>query len=234
MTSVLERLVKELESLKNPVRAQISQRYFKTGPGEYGEGDIFLGLDTPTLVKVIQKYWQDLDFADFEKLLQSPIHEHRTTAVSSLRRQFAKFPQKRKAIYDFYLSHTPRINNWDLVDISAPDIVGWYLFDKPRQKLYDLAKSLLLWDRRVAIMTTFAFIRNNDFDDTLKIARILLTDKHDLIHKAVGWMLREVGKRDPKTLLKFLDEFTPKMPRTTLRYAIEKLPESKRKYYLAL
>lgn len=227
-------LTAELKSLADPIRAAHSARYFKTGPGEYGEGDIFLGLNTPTLVKVIQKYWQNLDFDDFAKLLQSPIHEHRTAAVSSLRRQFAKYPEKRKAIYDFYLAHTSRINNWDLVDISAPDIVGWYLFDQSRQKLYDLAKSSLLWDRRISIISTFYFIDRHQFQDTLKISQILLGDHHDLIHKAVGWALREVGKKDLSTLTNFLDQHTPQMPRTMLRYAIEKLPPKKRQHYLHL
>jgi len=230
--SSLTALTAKLQSLANPARAVQSQRYFKTGPGQYGEGDMFLGLDTPTITKVIQEFWQNLDFDDLEKLFHSPIHEYRTVAVSTLRRQFAKLSDRRQQIYDFYLAHTSRINNWDLVDISAPNVVGWYLFDKPRQKLYDLAKSPLLWDRRIAVISTLYFIRENQFEDAVRISENLLGDSHDLIHKAVGWALREVGKRDLKSLTDFLDQHTLHMPRTMLRYAIEKLPEPQRRQYL--
>lgn len=231
----LKLLLSDLESLKNPNRVKDFSWFFKTGPGQYGEGDKFLGIMTQPLRTVVDKYWQGLDFNDIEKLFNNPFHECRNVAVSTLCRQFAKAsPESQKQIFDFYLAHTKRINNWDLVDISASRIVGEYLLNKDRKILYQLAKSNLLWDRRISIIATFAFIKNNDFQDTLKISQLLLNDKEDLMHKAVGWALREVGKKDLNTLTKFLDEFTPNLPRTTLRYAIEKFPESQRQYYLHL
>lgn len=229
-------ILSDLQSLANPDKAKIFARFFKTGPGQYGEGDKFYGIMTQPLVKLTDRYWQKLDFNDIDQLLQNPYHECRTIAVSSLRREFQKTkdPKFKKQIFDFYLAHTSRLNNWDLVDISAPHIVGNYLLHQPRQILYQLAKSDLLWDRRISIIATYTFIRQGEFADTLEISKILMTDRHDLIHKAVGWMLREIGKKDLPTLIKFLDQFTPQLPRTTLRYAIEKLPEQKRQHYLTL
>ncbi|MFA6518079.1 MAG: DNA alkylation repair protein [Candidatus Shapirobacteria bacterium] len=224
-----------LKALKNPEKIDRFKRFFKTGPGQYGEGDEFFGLTLPQTHSIEQKYWQKVDLIDIKKLLIHPVHEFRTLAIMFLVRQFAKAdPPKQKQIYDFYLANTARINNWDLVDISAGKIVGVYLLDKPRDILYKLAKSKLVWDRRIAIISTFAFIRVNQLKDTIKISENLLKDKHDLIHKAVGWMLREVGKRDLKTLTTFLDQHAPVMPRTALRYAIEKLPEPQRQHYLHL
>lgn len=230
----LKLLLVELESLANPAKAIIFKRFFKTGKGEYGEGDEFLGLTTAQVRDFVKKYWQFLSFDDLDKLLQSPIHEHRTVAVATLCTQFKKNYAPQKQIFDFYLTHTSRINNWDLVDISCTGIVGAYLLDKDRKILYKLAHSSLLWDRRIAIISTFTFIHKNQFEDTLKISEILLNDKHDLIHKAIGWMLREVGKRDKKALTNFLDKNISKLPRTALRYAIEKFPESERLHYLKL
>ncbi len=236
MSNTVDNILLDLQSLANPDKAKIFSRFFKTGPGQYGAGDKFFGIMTQPLAKLVDKYWPQLGFDDVEELLNNPYHECRTIAVSTLRRQFQKTkdPISQQQIFKFYLAHSSRINNWDLVDISTPHIIGVYLLNKPRQILYQLAKSSLLWDRRISIMATFTFIRQGQFEDTLKISQILINDKHDLIHKAVGWMLREVGKKDLPTLLRFLDEFTHLLPRTTLRYAIEKLPPQKRQHYLRL
>jgi len=228
----LIKIKSELKKLANPKQAKILMQFFKIGKGEYGEGDIFLGIKVPVQRQVVKKY-QDLPLKDVQQLLNSKIHEHRLVGVLILVRQFMKGDEKQRGvIYKIYLKNTRRINNWDLVDLSAPNIVGTYLLDKPRKILYQLAKSKNLWERRIGIMATFIFIRNNDFKDTLAISKILLNDPHDLIHKAVGWMLRELGKRDQVIEEKFLKEHFQKMPRTMLRYAIEKFPEKKRQGYL--
>jgi len=229
----LTQLKKELKKLSNPKQAEILQGFFKTGKGEYGEGDIFLGVKVPIQRKVADKF-QELSLKDIEKLLKSKIHEHRLTALFVLIEQYERADKKKRArTFNFYLKNTRNINNWDLVDISAPKVVGDYLLNKPRNILYKLAKSDNLWERRIAIISTFTFIRNNEFRDTLKIAEILLNDKHDLIHKAVGWMLREVGKGDQKIEEEFLKKHYLKMPRVMLRYAIERFEEKKRKFYLS-
>ena len=228
----LTQLKKELKKLANPKQAEVLQRFFKTGKGEYGEGDIFLGIKVPVQREAADKF-QELSLKDIEKLLDSKIHEHRMMALFVLIKQYKKADENtKKIIFDFYLKNTKNINNWDLVDLSTPKIVGDYLLDKPRSVLYKLAQSKNLWERRIAIISTWIIIRNNEFDDTLKIAKILLNDKHDLIHKAVGWMLREVGKRDQKLEEEFLQKHYSKMPRVMLRYAIEKFDEKKRKFYL--
>ena len=228
----LTQLKKELKKLADPKQAEVLQRFFKTGKGEYGEGDIFLGIKVPVQREVANKFGE-LFLEDIEKLLKSKIHEHRLTALFILIKQYERADKKKRArIFNFYLKNTKNINNWDLVDISAPKVVGDYLLNKPRSVLYKLAKSNNLWERRIAIISTFTFIRNNEFRDTLKIAEILLNDKHDLIHKAVGWMLREVGKRDQKIEEEFLKKHYLKMPRVMLRYAIERFEERKRKFYL--
>lgn len=225
---------RDTKSVSDPVRASHSARYFKTGPGQYGEGDKFHGLSTPKSQNIAAKY-KDLSLTEIKKLLQSPYHEDRIIAVIILVHQFAVAdPAKQKQIYDLYLSSTDRINNWDLVDISAPKIVGRYLSGKPRTVLHKLAKSNNLWDRRVAVLSTFWFIRDRDFSDALQIGELLLFDKHDLIHKAVGWMLREIGNRNLKAETDFLDQHVHHMPRTMLRYAIEKFPEKLRRHYLVL
>ena len=230
--SSLTQLKKELKKLSNPGQAEILRGFFKTGEGEYGEGDIFLGVKIPEQRKVISKF-EELSLEDLEKLLNSKIHEYRMSVLLILIRQYERADEEyKKEIFNFYLRNTKNINNWDLVDISAPKIVGDYLLNKPRDVFYKLAKSENLWERRIAIISTFAFIRNNEFTDTLKISRILLLDKHDLIHKAVGWMLREVGKRNQKVEEEFLKKHYLKMPRVMLRYAIEKFGERKRKFYL--
>lgn len=219
--------------MKNPKKARELTRFFKCGKGEYGEGDQLWGIMVPFQRQVAKKYFQDADLQDAQKLLNSPVHEQRLTGLLMLVFKFEKADEKlRKEIYKFYLKNTKRINNWDLVDLTAPRIVGEFLLDKDRKILYRLAKSKNLWERRIAVLATFMFIRECDFKDALKIAEILLNDNHDLIHKAVGWMLREIGKRNIKTEEKFLQKYYRTMPRTILRYAIEKFPEKKRADYL--
>ena len=218
----------ELREASNPEKAKILQRFFKTGPGQYGEGDIFLGLVAQQSHALAKKY-KDLKLKDLQTLLNSKIHEHRSIALEILVKTYKKNPEE---IYKFYLSNTKYINNWDLVDLSAHKIVGIYLENKPRDILYKLARSQNLWEKRIAIISTFHFIRQNDFQDALNISEILLQDKHDLIHKAVGWMLREVGKRNQPTLEKFLKKHYKKMPRTMLRYSIERFEEPLRQSYL--
>lgn len=232
--SDLDDLRKDVRSFQKPKKAKVLQRFFKTGPGEYREGDVFLGLVTEETRSVAKKYLS-LSPPDISKLLASKVHEERDVAVMILCRQFREADLKKKRkIYDFYFENIAGINNWDLVDGSAPEIVGGYLDLSGLSKniLYKLAKSKNLWERRVAMMATFYFIKNKDFSDALKIAEILVQDKEDLIQKAVGWMLREIGNREIKTEEKFLKKFSKQMPRTMLRYAIEKFPEAKRQSYL--
>ncbi len=224
-------LRKELKKFSNRERAFQSQRYFKTGKGEYGEGDIFLGLNLVDVNKLSRKY-KDLDFSKLQTLLNSKIHEERTLALSILVRRFQKEESLRKQIYEFYIKNTRNINNWDLVDISSPKIVGQYLMDKPKEILFEFVKSKILWERRIAVLATFYFIKNDKFDTSLEIAEMLIGDKEDLIQKAVGWMLREIGKRDLETEERFLKKHYKVMGRTALRYAIEKFPETKRLKYL--
>lgn len=212
--------------------ARFLQGFFKTGPGQYGEGDIFLGIRVPAVRKLANEH-KDLPLKETLSLLRSPYHEVRLFALISLVNAFAKGEEIiQKKIYDLYLENTGYINNWDLVDLSAPKIVGAYLFLKSRKPLYQLAKSKSLWERRIAVLATFFFIKNNQFDDSLKIAECMLKDKEDLIHKAVGWMLREIGKRDMERLEEFLKKHCRTMPRTMLRYAIERFTPTKRSMYL--
>ena len=223
---------KQLRELGNPGRAEHSTRFFKTGPGEYGEGDRFLGLKVPD-VRGVSRRCGDLTFANLRQLLKSPIHEERQLALFVLVLRFNKGdPSQQKKIYDFYIRNRHGVNNWDLVDGSAPHIVGGYLADKDRSILHRFAKSRDLWERRIAILATYHFIRHDDFDDTLRIAERLLNDREDLIHKAVGWMLREVGKQDVKAEKAFLNKHYRRMPRTMLRYSIERFPERQRQRYL--
>lgn len=228
----LKRLRKEFAKLADKKYAENLQRFFKTFKGQYGEGDIFLGIKVPAQ-RIMAKKYESLDFKDLERLLESKIHEHRLTALLILIRQYEKaaFSGKKK-IAEFYLKNTENINNWDLVDLSCVNILGDYLLDKPRKILYKLAKSKNLWEKRISIISTLAFIKNKDFGDALKIAEILMNHRHDLIHKAAGWMLREIGKRDLKILENFLLKHCKIMPRVMLRYAIEKLDDKKRKNYL--
>ena len=223
---------KELRKLRNKEKAKFLQGFFKTGPGEYGEGDVFLGIKVPELRKIARTY-REITLEEVETLLHSEIHEERLLALLILIFIYNNGGDYLKSrIHDFYLKNTKYINNWDLVDLSAQHIVGEFLMDKSRKPLYGLAKSALLWDRRIAIIATFYFIKQDEFSETLKIAKMLLKDKEDLIHKAVGWMLREIGKRHMKTEEGFLKEHYEKIPRTMLRYAIEKFPEKKRQRYL--
>ena len=226
----IQELKKDLKKLSNPEKAKLLQRFFKTGKGDYGEGDIFLGIMVPEQRKIANKY-KDITLIKIQNLLNSKIHEYRLISLFILISKYQKSGNK-KEIVNFYLKNTSNINNWDLIDLSAPKIIGNYLLDKDRSLLYKLAKSKSLWEKRISILATAEFIRNNQFKDTLKISEILMDDKHDLIHKGVGWMLREVGKRNQKIEEEFLKKHYKKMPRTMLRYAIEKFPEKKRKSYL--
>ena len=233
MSKILE-LKKELKINKNKKQAKILASFFKTGKGEYGEGSIFLGIRVPLLRKIANKYLE-LDFKDLQNLLNNKIHTYRFIALIILVNKYKKGDNKlKKIIYNFYIKNLKNINNWDLVDISCYHIVGNFLLNKSKEKiiLYKLIKSKNLWFRRIAIVSTFTFIKNNKFKDTLKISKLLLNDKEDLINKAVGWMLREVGKRNQKLLEEFLKKNYQNMSRTTLRYAIERFEEKKRKYYL--
>lgn len=230
---MLQDIQKDLKKLARRDKANTLQRFFKTGPGQYGEGDEFIGVMVPDIRKVSQKY-KDLVLKEVLELLHSSVHEERLCALLILVDQYKKGDaKKQKQIFDLYLKNYKYINNWDLIDLTAPRIVGAYLTDKPKDILYKLAQSKNLWQRRVAILATFQFIYEGKSSETIKIAKILLHDEHDLIQKAVGWMLREMGKRvDEKILLQFLDQHATVMPRTMLRYAIERLPEPKRQHYL--
>lgn len=222
----------DIHKVATPARAKLLQRYFKTGKGEYGEGDVFLGLTTAQAGDIMKKY-KDADFGALERVLRTNIHEYRWVALGILRRKYEKADEKeRKKIVDFYIKNMKYVNNWDLVDGSAGTILGSYLFDKDRSFLYKLAKSKSVWERRIAIMSTSYFIQNNQFDDTIKITELLLDDEHDLIHKACGWMLREIGKRDASVLRKFLKKHHKTMPRTMLRYSIEKLSKAEREKWM--
>ncbi len=222
----------KLQKLGDKKRAEHLKGYFKTGPGEYGEGDIFLGIPVPELRKLSRVY-RDIPLETTKTLLESPIHEERMLALLILVLKYANGDAgAQKRIYTLYLNNTKFINNWDLVDLSAHYIVGPFLMDKSKKPLYRLAASRSLWERRIAIMATFHYIRQNFYSVTLKIAEILISDKEDLIHKAVGWMLHEVGKRDLQTEEEFLKPRYKNMPRTMLRYAIEKFSTTKRQRYL--
>lgn len=228
----IELIKKEFQQKANLEKAKILQRFFKTRKGQYGEGDIFLGITVPEVRKISQKY-SYLNLNEIKILLHSKFHEERLGALFILVYKFEKGSEiEKKKIVDFYLKNLKWVNNWDLVDLSAYKILGSYLFKKDKKILYDLASSENLWKKRIAIIATFYFIKNNSFQDTLKISKILLNDQHDLIHKAIGWMLREVGKRDLKIEEDFIKKNYHKMHRTTLRYAIEKFSLNKRKYYL--
>ncbi|MBI4100616.1 DNA alkylation repair protein [Candidatus Microgenomates bacterium] len=228
----LENLKSSLLKLKNPQKAKLLSRFFKTGDGEYGQGDIFLGLTVPQQRQVAKNH-SHLTLSDLQNLLSSKIHEYRLSALFVLMAKYKKADETEKEeIFTFYLKNTKNINNWDLIDLSAPTIVGDYLLNRDKSILFKLAKSESLWEKRIAILSTYTLIRNNNVSETLKIAEILLKDNHDLIHKAVGWMLREVGKRNQKAEENFLKKHYKIMLRTMLRYAIEKFGAEKRKFYL--
>lgn len=223
---------RELETYIDPVKREYLPRFFKTGKGQYGEGDKFLGVVVPHTRLVARKY-KDEPFEVMAELLQSEWHECRLCALLMMVERFKKCDETgRKEIYQFYLSQTERINNWDLVDLSAPYIVGEFLKDKSRDDLYRLAESSLLWEQRIAVVATVTLIRNNDFIDILCLSERLLNHEHDLMRKAVGWMLREMGKRNKDLLVQFLDRFHKEMPRTMLRYSIEKMTGEERKHYM--
>jgi len=227
-------IVDQLKSLADKNIAQNSQRFFKTGAGEYGAGDQFLGIRMPTL-RMLVKQHKNVPLNTVAELLRSPYHEIRIFSallLVSLFESNKKDPAVRHAIYQCYLANTLYINNWDIVDCSAHKIVGMYLLDQDRSVLYSMANSISLWERRIAMMSTYTFIKNNQFDDTFKIAELLLADAHDLIHKVVGWMLREVGNRDKIAEQSFLKIHYQNMPRTMLRYAIEKFDKDERHKYL--
>ena len=255
---MLKQLRAEIHKLADPKKAKILQGFSKTGKGEYAEGDIFLGIVMPKQRALAKKYWDKITLPELDILIKSKIHEERLIALLILVKQFESFTKNSirsnsdkirkfgsaKIIFKFYLSHTKHINNWDLVDLSAPNIVGEYLYSLSldgrgagvrvkNKTLHKLALSKNLWEKRIAILATFAFIKQGECQDALKIAKMLMDDKHDLIHKAVGWMLREVGKRvSEKTLTDFLDKNVTIMPRTMLRYSIERLPIKTKKYFL--
>lgn len=221
-----------LKKFARPASTKGIAQFFKTGKGEYGEGDVFYGVTVPE-TRSVAKRFQHLPLTECKKLLRSKVHEERLLALLILVSQFERGDDAdRAAIYSFYMKNLKWVNNWDLVDSSAHYIVGAHLLDRSRAPLYKLARSKNLWEKRIAIIATFWFIRRNDYSDALKISEILLQDDHDLIHKAVGWMLREIGNRDLATEQKFLRKHYQKMPRTMLRYAIEKFPEATRKSYL--
>lgn len=223
---------KELLKNRDKEQAKNLSRFFKTGKGQYGEGDVFLGIKVPVQREIVGKF-KNIDLKEIQELLNDEIHECRLTGLLILVDKYKK-SENKKEIFDFYLKNTKRINNWDLVDLTAPNIVGDYLLDKKRERkvLYSLVKSKNLWERRIAILSTFTFLRNNDYEDVLKISEILLKDEQDLIHKAVGWMLREAGKRDKETEIVFLNKHYRSMPRTMLRYAIEKFTDKEKKFFM--
>jgi 3-methyladenine DNA glycosylase AlkD len=232
MLMTVQQIQQHFRKFANKDKATILRGFFKTRPGEYGEGDEFLGIAVPVIRRTAREF-RDAPFSETKKLIQSSYHEERLLSLLMLVQLYSKGDDSlKKKIFDFYLKSTGYINNWDLVDLSAPNIVGNYLADKSRKPLYDLAKSCDLWRRRIAIMATFCFIRQNDFSDSLKLSKLLLADNHDLIHKAVGWMLREIGKRSLSVEEKFLKLHYKKMPRTMLRYTVERFPEDKRQRYL--
>ncbi len=232
----MNEIQKALEEYIDEEKREVLPRFFKTGKGEYGEGDKFLGITVPN-IRIVAKQYKDATMEIVEKLLLNEWHECRMCALLILVERFkkSKDEDERKRIFDFYLSHTQHINNWDLVDLSAPQIVGGYLADKPHDVLYTLAQFPTLWEQRIAIVSTLTFIRNNEFTDTIRLAEHFMGQPgkmHDLMQKATGWMLREMGKRDKDILIAFLDRHAPTMPRTMLRYAIEKFSEEERRRFM--
>lgn len=227
-------IIKELGAKASRRKARLLARFFKTGKGEYGEGDVFIGVMVPQQRAVAKKYFKESKISDLSALLRSKVHEHRLTALIMLMMKYKKGnAEEKEKLYQLYIKNLRYVNNWDLVDVTCRDVIGQHLFSGDRKLLDAMAHSNNIWQRRVAIISTAYFIGRNQFEDTLRIAKILLNDKHDLIHKAVGWMLREIGKRDLPMLTHFLDEYAALMPRTMLRYAIEKLPAGSRRRYLS-
>lgn len=225
-------ILNELHSVANAEKGLFLQRFFKTGPGQYAEGDLFLGIVVP-LVRNIAKANRETPLAELQQLVESPYHEARLCALLIVVEQYKRGTEvEREALFRFYLQNARYINNWDLVDVTCPHVVGLHLLTRDRSCLYTLADSPLLWEQRIAMVSTVAFIRKREFTDTLALAERLMNHPHDLMHKAVGWMLREVGKRDRDTLTTFLQTYATRLPRTALRYAIEHYPEEQRQYFL--
>ncbi|HPJ17418.1 MAG TPA: DNA alkylation repair protein [Candidatus Woesebacteria bacterium] len=228
----LSLLTTEINRLKNPTKAKVYQWFFKTGPGQYREGDVFLGVTNPHLRRLVKFYWDTITIKDIQELLNSPYHEYRLIALLIMVKQY---PKNTQPIFNLYLANTKRINNWDLVDLSARDIVGAYCYEqKDSSTIKKLSQSTSLWEKRISMISTFYYLKNHHFDLSFEVINTLISDPHDLIHKAIGWTLREIGKKDLPVLLTFLDQHTLSLPRTALRYAIEKLPEPQRLYYLKL
>lgn len=228
-------IIDELTNFSDPNDAEFLKRFFKTGPGEYGEGDKFLGIRMPAQRQIAKKYASSVTIDELNNLLGSEYHELRMTALLTMTYMFKKADNtQKKELYDLYIIQAGKaINNWDLVDVTAPHIVGAYLLNKDRSDLYKLANGDL-WQKRISIISTFWFIRDNDYSDALKLAEILVYEDHDLLHKAVGWVLREVGKHDDSLLYDFLDKYAATMPRTALRYSLEKTPQKLKTYYMNL
>ncbi|MFN8113330.1 MAG: DNA alkylation repair protein [Solirubrobacterales bacterium] len=233
MADELSAIREELREVAEPDRVPDLQRFFQTGPGGYGEGDVFIGVRVPACRRVVRAH-RGLPRPDCLRLLESPIHEERLVALLLLVHLYESDPKQRRAVYEAYLASTDRIDNWDLVDASCPRIVGARLLDRSRRPLYGLARSESLWERRIAIVSTLALIAAGDLDDTFAISEQLLGDRQDLIHKACGWMLREAGKRDEARLVAFIEENAPAMPRTMLRYAIERFAPDVRARLMAI
>ena len=231
---MLKQIEKDIQKYSDPIKSKHSQRFFKTGKGEYGESDIFLGLTTPELKGIVSKYYREISLKDLLYFLKSKYHEYRMFALQCLVYKYerCKTEEEKKEIYDMYIKNTKYINNWDLVDVTCHKIVGEYLKDKNRDILYTFAKSNDIWKQRISVISTFAYLHDNDFKDSLNICEILVNHNHDLIQKAVGWTLREIGKKDLDTEEQFLKKYYKTMPRTMLRYAIERFEEGKRQRYL--
>jgi 3-methyladenine DNA glycosylase AlkD len=243
-------ILKDLKKVSSRERATNATRFFKTGKGEYGEGDLFIGIRTPEIRKISKKYLEDLKLGDLDFFLHNKIHEYRLFALITLTYMYHRTgsikdcsnrKEQREKIYKYYLENKRWINNWDLVDVSAPKIVGAFLKEKyegreekDRSILYELVKSNNLWEQRIAIVSTYTFIKEGDFKEILEFSKQLISHEHDLIHKALGWMLREVGKKDETVLKTFLEDYANKMPRTMLRYSIERLNEKEREKYLSM
>ena len=229
----MNKLLQEITARADESQVEGLSRFFKTGPGQYGEGDKFLGIKVPVTREVVKACWRETSLQDLEECIASEYHEVRLAALLALVEIFSHNKSQQQDCIDFYLSHTNRINNWDLVDLSCYPLLGVWLLDKDRKLLYDLARDgKTLWEQRIGIVSTMTFIRHGQLEDTFAIADILLHHPHDLIHKAVGWLLREAGKRDKEALVEYLEPRYPGMPRTMLRYAIEKFPEAERQTYL--
>ncbi len=235
MQKLILEITKSLMAVADAQKAKQMQRFFKTGKGEYGEGDVFIGVSVPQQRAIAKQYQNDCSKTDIIELLDSPIHEERLIGVFILVDKFKKGikSNKEQEWVDLYIEKADKMNNWDLVDSSAHHILGKWLEKRDRKILYEFSKSTSLWKNRIALVSTLHFIRKNDFEDALQLCEIALPHKHDLIHKASGWMLKEMYERDPNPTCKFIDTFKKKMPRTMLRYAIEKMPEPQRKAYLS-